>query len=137
MLINICFLHGLMSASEDDHYEKPDKKLNKIFYWENLYGSLVMCTVIIALAVRLIRIKKFSRFEWTIIICMLLKYSMYALGSNFVFFEWLMTNKMLFTVFLTLYFTLGPICHWTYASQYLKTCFLTRGIVKRAILLYQ
>ena len=32
---------------------------------------------------------------------------------------------------------LGPIYHWTYASQYLKTCLLTRGILKRAILLFQ
>ena len=31
--------------------------------------------------------------------------------------------------------TLGPISHWIYASQYLKTSFLTEGIAKRAILL--
>ena len=32
---------------------------------------------------------------------------------------------------------LSLVCHWTYASQYLKTFFLTRGITKRAILIYE
>ena len=27
--------------------------------------------------------------------------------------------------------------HWTYASQYLQTCFLSSGIVKRAVLLLE
>ena len=40
-------------------------------------------------------------------------------------------------VYMSLYSSLGPICHWIYASQYIKTSFLTKGIVKRAILLFQ
>ena len=34
-------------------------------------------------------------------------------------------------------YTVGPICHWIYASQYIKTCFLTQGIVKKAVLLLE
>lgn len=37
----------------------------------------------------------------------------------------------------TLRNTLGPICHWIYASQYLKTCFLTSGIVEKAVLIHE
>ena len=38
-------------------------------------------------------------------------------------------------MFNTFYYMLGPFCHWIYASQYLKTCFLTSGIVNKALLL--
>ena len=31
--------------------------------------------------------------------------------------------------------TFGPICHWAYASQYVKTCFLNPSVVKKANLL--
>ena len=69
-------LQGLLGATQDDTYEKLDKKVLKLYYVEEFYGSLVICTVIIALAVQLIRKKQFLRFEWTIIICMLLKYTL-------------------------------------------------------------
>ena len=34
----------------------------------------------------------------------------------------------------TLKATLGPTCHWIYASQYTKTLWLTSGIIKKACL---
>ena len=68
---------------------------------------------------------------------MQLKYTRYALNENEDFVEWIGTNNMLYTVWFILAEMLGPIYHWTYASQYLKTCFLTKDIIKRAVLLFQ
>ena len=38
-------------------------------------------------------------------------------------------------MYVTLKLTLGPICHWIYASQYTKAYWLTQGIIKKACLL--
>ena len=65
---------------------------------------------------------------------MFLKYT-----AELVFLEissdFIITSRTLFVLILTLKDSLGPICHWTYASQYMKTCFLTPSIGKKAQLL--
>ena len=45
---------------------------------ELLYGSLVMDAVIITIAVYFIFIKSCKRFEWTILLCMFVKFSLQA-----------------------------------------------------------
>ena len=92
--------------------------------------------MILVLAVKLLRNKRLSRFEWTIIVCMFLKYTLYAMNSIVVVAEWITSNYKIWIVFATLFLTLEPIYHWTYASKYIKTCLLTRGIVNRAVLLF-
>ena len=62
-----------------------------------------MCTVIVALAVKLLRNKRLSRFEWTIIICMFLKYSLYAVRTIDTFERWIKSNDVLLIVFTTLF----------------------------------
>ena len=68
---------------------------------------------------------------------MFLKYAVFAFITTDAYREIIPNASTRSILIYTLYFSLGPICHWTYASQYLKTCFLTKGIVKRAILLFQ
>ena len=44
-------LQELLNALKDETYKKLVDKVYKIFQGEELYGSLIMCTVILALAV--------------------------------------------------------------------------------------
>ena len=39
--------------------------------------------------------------------------------------------------YMAIFLTLSPIYHWAYSSQYMKTYFLTSGIVKKAHLLLE
>ena len=68
---------------------------------------------------------------------MFLKYAVFAFITTDAHLELIPIGSTRSILVYTFYFSLGPICHWTYASQYLKTCFLTKGIVKRAVLLFQ
>ena len=70
---------------------------------------------------------------------MFLKYALYAFQTTDAFTKWYTNDDytVIFSMYKSLYYMLGPIYHWTYASQYLKTCLLTRGILKKAILLFQ
>ena len=123
--------------SAESHYpfEKQMRNIINFKKGEYWYGSLVMDAVIFGLAIYFIYQKRVQRFEWTIIVCMFSKYTLYALQQK------LQTNtdnsyyRMMILQYVSS--TLGPICHWFYASQYLKTCFLVRGIVERAFLLFQ
>ena len=80
----------------------------------------------------------------TILVFMMLKYLTCALSAIYwkyvygddeisKFFQ----NDYVSLIWMDLYLTLGPIYHWIYASQYLKTCFLTSGIVSNARLLLE
>ena len=93
-----------------------------------------MLAIILCLAIYIISIKRWSRFEWTIIVCMIIKYTLYVAATDAIE---LGKGTVLLVMFASLYSSLGPICHLIYASQYIKTCFLIKGIVKRAILLFQ
>ena len=46
-------------------------------------------------------------------------------------------NESFFIMTARLYFTFGTICHWAYASQYLKTCILLPNMVTKARLLLE
>ena len=98
------------------------------------YGSIPVLLILVALTIYTIKIKRFKRFEASILVLMFLKYIIHA------FFvvaaeSGLFTNHYIFFVYLSLRLTLGPICHWIYASQYSKTFWLTKGIIKEACLL--
>ena len=68
---------------------------------------------------------------------MFLKYSIYIIEEVDLFWESIKRNGWLFIIVFMLSYSLGPISHWTFASQYMKTCFLTKGIVKKACLLLE
>ena len=70
-------LESIMSASEADKYESLFWKAAHMYLKENFYGSLVIETIILALAIYFITIKRWQRFEWTILLCMFIKYSFY------------------------------------------------------------
>ena len=130
-------LQSFISFLQDNPFEKKLEKIIKILRREQLYGSLAMHAVIFCLVIYFISIKRWSRFEWTIIVCMTIKYTLFELVTVDDINSWIGEGSSLTIVFMTLYSSLGPICHWVYASQYIKTCFLIKGIVKRAILLFQ
>ena len=96
-----------------------------------------MDSIVLAFAIYLIRIKRWQRFEWTIIVCMFLRHAMNAFHVTNKFEESFEFETSSYILWFSISATLGPIYHWIYASQYLKTSFLTRGIVKKAILLFQ
>ena len=129
-------IQRLFAALKEAPYENKVQKIEKVYAAEELYGSLVLQAAVICLAIYLIRMKRWSRFEWTIIVCMFLKCSLYELSSSETIFEWSVSGSTLSVVFCLLEVSLEPICHYIYASQYIKTCFLTKDIVKRAILLF-
>ena len=72
-----------------------------------------MLCLLIPLTTYLIVINRRQRFEMTIMICMLLKYVAYALNH---FVEERNDNEAILVIIGTLFFTLGPISHWIYAS---------------------
>ena len=49
-----------------------------IFNTEQWYVALIMCAVSIVFAVYFIIIKRWKRFEWTILLCMFIKYAINA-----------------------------------------------------------
>ena len=122
---------------EEDPYADNYGKVVDITYAEAWYGSFVMGALILGMAVYFIKIKRWQRFEWTIILCMFLKYAMNPISTTNAYNEWMETSKMHVLVIRSVWPCLGPIYHWIYASQYLKTCLLTRGILRRAILLFK
>ena len=71
-------LQSILSAFEDNPYDKKRIELLNIFVWEQWYCSLAMDVVIFCLALYFIRIKRYSRFESTILVFMFLKYALYA-----------------------------------------------------------
>ena len=63
------------------------------------------------------------------------KYTLYAL-VQYGSVDHLMEEKpMISSMILVCWNSLGPMCHWIYASQYMKTCVLIPGLVNRAQLL--
>ena len=64
---------------EEDPYEERSRRIRDIYDTEEWYVSFVFGTVILGLAIYFIKIKRCQRFEWTIIICMFLKYAFFLL----------------------------------------------------------
>ena len=99
------------------------------------YTLIPMLLVIVPLMVYLIINHRFERFEWTILVLMTLKNIMNTLNTIDYINERLSDSALaiqyhtFYIMWYTVSDTLGPICHWIYASQYLKTCFLASGIV--------
>ena len=78
-----------------------------------------------------------QRFEVIILVCMFLVFPLNAIAEIKVFMKRIKQNEALYISFLTIYKTVGPILHWIYASQYMKTCFLISGMVQKARLLFE
>ena len=71
-------------------------------------------------------------------VCMFLKYAVYLTNRINQHYALGFENNMLYhALFNTLNDFLSPICHMIYASQYLKTYFLSSCIVKKALLLFE
>ena len=70
----------LNKFSEEDDYEQKFQKAS--FYWilEVLVGSVLMVLVVITLTIYLLRLKRFQRFEVSILAFMLVEYGSFAIG---------------------------------------------------------
>ena len=70
----------LNTFSEEDDYEQKFQKAS--FYWilEVLVGSVLMVLVVITLAIYLLRLKRYQRFEVSILAFMLVEYCSFAIG---------------------------------------------------------
>ena len=99
------------------------RKLQSFESVEQWYGSLLMGAVIICFAVYLIFIKRWNRFEWTIVLCMFMKYALFAFGETDAFKSYdtrILSSKdsfpLFYEVYWSLWWTLDCVCHWIYAS---------------------
>ena len=109
--------------------------ISKIWTGVQVYGSIPLLLVLTALTIYFIKIKRWQRFELTILVLMFLKYILAAFTEVFHEREGIFKNNQVVMIYVTFKLTLGPICHWIYASQYTKTFWLTSGIIKKACLL--
>ena len=94
--------------------------------------------MVASIVVFLIKHQRKKPFEWTIVVLMTCKYIIYNLSSFEVIKERVEHSpdkEVQYIMWWTIKKTLGPICRWIYVSQYLKTCYLTSGIVNKALLL--
>ena len=100
-----------------------------------VYGSIPMLLLLALVTIYFIRIKRWQRFELTILVLLFLKYILYSLTIAYEERKGIFQNDQITIIYETFKFTLGPTCHWIYASQYTKTLWLTSGIIKKACLL--
>ena len=107
-----------MSTFNEDEapYAEREGKVIEISDAEYLYGSFIMGAVILGMALYLIKIKRWQRFEWTIILCMFLKYAMNPISTTNAYNEWLETSNIHILVVKSVWFCLSPMYHWIYAS---------------------
>ena len=82
-----------------------------------------MMVLAVALTVYFFKIKRRQRFEITILVCIFVKYTCYMLNQDKRILK-LENNSAFYVPFYTFATTLGPISHWIFSSQYIKTCFL-------------
>ena len=77
----------------------------------------------------------------TIVLIIFTKYAVSAISFNKAVMVWENSDEnediMLPLLMIVLTWTLSPASHIVYASLYLKTCILIRGIVKKAVLLFE
>ena len=95
-----------------------------------------MLLILVALGVKLLSIGRYQRFEMSILFFMLSKYGADLLFT-FLFPDKNNLSGIIFNTLAVCHSALSPASHWMYASQYLKTYYLTAGIVKKANLLLE
>ena len=83
----------------------------------------------------LIKNKRGKRFEVSIIISMTLFYVIVV--SLRLFGDKIYESLLFATITNTFQDASGIIAHWTYASQYMKTCMLIPGLLNKARLLLE
>ena len=65
---------------------------------------------------------------------MTIKYTTFVLLAKY---DGLYENYLIYLIVVSLFWSAGPIAHWTYASQYIKTCVLIPGLVDKVKLLME
>ena len=126
-------LHGAMG---EKNYEQ---EVNIMFnYTQNfdIYGSLIPLTALFAFLVYFLFRGRRQRFEVTIILAMSVKYTIHMILA-IIMKRQIDIDKKTSVLLLSLENAAGPIAHWTYASQYMKTCILIPGLIRKAGLLFE
>ena len=122
-------------STSEEEYKKKYEKAQVIDEGLILYGSILVLLLLLTVAVYFVKNGRNNRFEWTILFFIFLKYTIYILLLLDVVREEIIKSDTFTFVLGSLSYTSGPIMHWIYVSQYIKTCCLSTGIVKRAYLL--
>ena len=107
-------------ASSDEHQQKEDLMI-EVYKAFSKYQIIPMYLVLIPFTIFCFTNGHRQRFELTILIIMFAKYAVYAVRDTFPYH---ISSLWFLAIGYTLVNSIGPICHWIYASQYLKTCFL-------------
>ena len=121
-------------TGQDDYLDRMLSKISAIdFIKTQIYkfGSVFMLLVVTSLAFYFIKIKRRQCFGITILACMFLKHAL-IITSNFMLKDQMNNFKILKIVIISSPFAIGIFAHWSYASQYMKTCLLVPNLVKKA-----
>ena len=114
-------------------------KVNTLYSFKqtfDIYGSLVLLTALLAFLVYFLFRGRRQRFEVTIILVMSIKYAI-VMANAILGKRSADLTKQTQVILLSIQNAAGPIAHWTYASQYMKTCILVPGLVSKAKLLFE
>ena len=117
-------------------YQKESQNVAEIQTNFNLYGSIIPLLALFVSMGYLIYHQHKERFQITIVAVMTLKYTLHIVRQVMSLNQIQGTNAVQVLLY-SLDVSTGPISHWIYASQYMKTCCLVPGLVKRARLLLQ
>ena len=101
----------LMFSTSKDDYEKRSDFLARFHYYEQYYGSLVLMVIVIILAIYLIKIKRYKRFEWIIVIVMFINHSLRALITTDSFKIWIYADYTRTVIFWSIFYALMPTLH--------------------------
>ena len=74
---------AIKSSTEAEYYYKKSKKVERIENQIDLYGSIPILLIIVSLIVYFLKIDRKQRFEFTILITMILKYALCVLYQVF------------------------------------------------------
>ena len=85
-------------------------------------GLIPIAFVLVPLTLYLVKNKRKERFEWSIVVLITIKYTIYTLRSTGYIQEKLKESGQkghdhtFYIIWEVLYITHDPICHWIYAS---------------------
>ena len=99
-----------------------------------LYGGILQLFILFAFFLYLIKLQRGERFEVTILISMATKNATFVVLAMY---DGIYENDFIYLIVVSLFWSAGPIAHWTYASQYIKTCVLIPGLVDKVKLLME
>ena len=129
------FYQDVMSF-DPDNTDRSGHNFDSVNRLVNLITSLLMLILLVVFLIYVCRLDSIfnrQRFELTILFLMIYRYSIMMLFPETDIFNY--GGRTLYKVAIFSSWAVDHVCHWSYASQYLKTCFLVPDVVNKAYLL--